>query len=110
VLGGGATAAWRRFVKDRAASRRMRVETMKKLARRSIDDARPKASYRGGGASQFEDPLDDEERVLDFGSNLRLGPILRPLRLIDDALVPVPAVGEILAQGACSTITSCWPR
>ena len=38
---------------------------------------------------EAEDALDDEERVLDLGPDLRFGPVLRPLFLVDDAVMPV---------------------
>src|SRR5664279_4007112 len=45
---------------------------------------------------EAEHPLDNEKRVLDFCSDLRLGPVLRPLGLINHAAMPVAAIGEIL--------------
>lgn len=41
-------------------------------------------------------PLDNEKRVLDFCSDLRLGPVVRPLSFINHAAMPVAAIGEIL--------------
>ena len=38
---------------------------------------------------EAEDALDDEERVLNLGPDLRFGPVLRPLFLVDDAVMPV---------------------
>ena len=49
---------------------------------------------------EAEDALDDEERVFDLGPHFRLGPVLRPLRLVDEAIAPVTAIGEIPALAA----------
>lgn len=40
--------------------------------------------------------LDHEEHMLDLGSDFRLCPVLCPLVLIDNALLPVTAIGEVL--------------
>ena len=43
-----------------------------------------------------EHPLDHPEDVLDLRAYLRLGTILRPLDLIDLAVVAIGSVGEVL--------------
>src|SRR5215469_15060337 len=46
-----------------------------------------------------EHPLDDPDRMFDPGPHFGLGTIFRPLDLIDDAAVPVAAIGEVLGLG-----------
>src|SRR5664279_2196661 len=47
---------------------------------------------------EAEHPLEDEERMLDSGPDLRFGPVLCPFSLVDDAVLPVAAIGEIPRQ------------
>jgi hypothetical protein len=48
------------------------------------------------GLGEAEDPLDDQERMLDFGPDARFGLVLRPLNFVDLAFASVAAVGHIL--------------
>ena len=55
---------------------------------------------------EAEHPLDDPDRMLDSGPHFGLGTIFRPLDLIDDAAVPVAAIGEVLGLWSCWRITA----
>src|SRR5215813_8959088 len=43
-----------------------------------------------------EDPLDDTDRMLDFGAHLRFGPVFRALALVHDTAMAIAAVDEVL--------------
>src|SRR5450432_1147718 len=45
---------------------------------------------------EAKDPLDYPDGVLHFGANPRLVAVLRLLRLVDETVAPVAAVGEVL--------------
>lgn len=47
---------------------------------------------------EAEDPLDDQKRMLDFGSDARFGLVLRLLNFVDLAFASVTAVGHILCD------------
>jgi hypothetical protein len=46
--------------------------------------------------------------MFDLGTHFRLGAF--PLDLIDNTTVTIAAIGESSALGACSRITTRWPR
>src|SRR5262249_39191281 len=48
---------------------------------------------------EAEDPLDDPDRMLDFGPHLRFGPVCRALDLVHDAAMAVAAIGEVPRLG-----------
>src|SRR2546430_17265514 len=48
---------------------------------------------------EAEHPLDDPDRMLDFGPHLRLGAVFRPLDRVHDAAMAVAPVDEVLRLG-----------
>ena len=59
---------------------------------------------------EAEDALEDADGMLDLGPYTRLSLVLRPLGVVDDTAVTIAPVGEVLRAGACSRMTSRWPR
>jgi hypothetical protein len=59
---------------------------------------------------ESEQSFDDPEGVLDARADLRLGPVLETLGLIDLTVVTVASIGSSFAFGTRLRITSPWPR
>src|SRR6185437_10261566 len=68
------------------------------------------------GLAEAKYPLDHPDRVLDLGTHLRLGPVLRLLSLVEPASAAIPSVREVLGarrpgtdHGRLSLITLIAP-
>src|ERR1700688_5011101 len=58
---------------------------------------------------EAKDPLDHPDSVLDLGANPRLVAVLRFLRLVDETVAPVAAVGEVLGVRCGLVNHGCAP-
>ena len=53
-----------------------------------------------------EDPLDDPDRMLDFGPHLRFGPVFRAFHLVHDTAMAIATVDEVL-RSRCALADRC---